>query len=272
MDNINICEKENAKSERSLRRIMLSVAYDGTNYHGWQIQPKCITIEGVLNTCLTDLFGEEIQVIGASRTDAGVHALGNIAVFDTHARIPAEKMPYACNQRLPEDIRIQKAWEVPLDFHPRKCESRKTYEYRILNTKFQLPSKRLYSHWTYLPLDERKMQEAAKVLVGEHDFTSFCSIYSQSENHVRTIYDCRIFREGENEIVIRVTGNGFLYNMVRIIAGTLMEAGQGKRDAENVKAVLEAKDRTKAGPTAPAKGLTLYRYEFLTPFADFTNS
>ncbi|MGN0346497.1 MAG: tRNA pseudouridine(38-40) synthase TruA [Lachnospiraceae bacterium] len=268
MEDINIRENENMESPRPRRRIMLSVAYDGTNYHGWQIQPESITIEGVLNSCLTDLLGEEIQVIGASRTDAGVHALGNIAVFDTHARIPAEKMPYACNQRLPEDIRIQHAWEVPLDFHPRKCESRKTYEYRILNTKFQIPNKRLYCHWTYLPLDEAKMQEAANVLVGEHDFTSFCSIYSQAEDHVRTIYDCRVFREGENEIVIRITGSGFLYNMVRIIAGTLMEAGQGKRDAENMKATLEAKDRTKAGPTAPAKGLTLYHYEFVPDCPD----
>lgn len=256
-----IDEQNNQDNLGKLRRILLTVAYDGTNYHGWQLQPESITIEGELNRVLSAIFKEEIKVIGASRTDAGVHAYGNLAVFDTHARIPAEKVPYALNQRLPEDIRVQAAKEVALDFHPRKCDTRKTYEYRILNTKFQMPTKRLYAYWTYVSLDEKLMDEAAKPLIGEHDFTSFCSVNAQADSKVRTIYDIRVFRENENEIVIRVTGNGFLYNMVRIIAGTLMEAGKGRISADDVKGILEAKDRTKAGPTAPAHGLMLYKYE-----------
>lgn len=247
------------EQERPLRRILLTVAYDGTNYHGWQIQPTSITIESVLNEVLSALFKEDIKVIGASRTDAGVHANGNLAVFDTRARIPAEKIPYALNQRLPEDIRIQESVEVALDFHPRKCDTLKTYEYRILNTKFQNPNKRLNTYWTYVPLDEVKMQEAANYLVGEHDFTSFCSINAQSETRVRTIVDLQVDRV-QDEIIIRVTGNGFLYNMVRIIAGTLMEVGRGHYAPERVAEILEAKNRELAGPTAPPQGLTLAKY------------
>lgn len=246
------------------RRILLVVAYDGTNYHGWQQQPECATIEGVLNETLSSLLQEEIQVIGASRTDAGVHAYGNVAVFDTRARIPAEKIPYALNRKLPEDIRIQKAMQVADDFHPRKCESRKTYEYRILNTRFPLPQKRLYAHWTYYDLDVERMQKAAEPLIGEHDFTSFCSVNTQAESMVRTIYEITVERKEESpeEIVIRVTGNGFLYNMVRIIAGTLLEVGRGRLEPEDVGKMLEAKDRRAGGPTAPAKGLTLMEYHF----------
>lgn len=247
------------------RRILLVVAYDGTNYHGWQLQPESITIEGVLNETLSSLFQEEIQVIGASRTDAGVHAYGNVAVFDTTARIPAEKIPYALNRKLPEDIRIQRAVQVAEDFHPRRCESRKTYEYRILNTKFQIPQKRLYSHWTYYDLDVERMQQAAKCLIGEHDFKSFCSVNTQAESTVRRIYELNVYRkEGSpEEIVIRVTGNGFLYNMVRIIAGTLIEVGRGRLEPEDVMGMLVAKDRQSGGPTAPARGLTLVEYHFV---------
>lgn len=154
---------------RGVKRVMLTVAYDGTNYHGWQLQPNVVTIESVLNEVLSALLKEEIRVIGASRTDTGVHALGNIAVFDTQARMPAEKFSYALNQRLPEDIRIQDSREVPLDFHPRRQNSRKTYEYRIYNSAFPMPVYRLYSHFTYVPLDVVSMQKAAEYLVGEHD-------------------------------------------------------------------------------------------------------
>lgn len=246
------------------RRILLVVAYDGTNYHGWQLQPESVTIEGVLNETLSSLFREEIQVIGASRTDAGVHAYGNVAVFDTTARIPAEKIPYALNRKLPEDIRIQRAVQVADDFHPRRCESRKTYEYRILNTQFPIPLKRLYAHWTYYDLDVERMQQAAECLIGEHDFKSFCSVNTQAESTVRTIYGVNVGREEDSpeEIVIRVTGNGFLYNMVRIIAGTLIEVGRGRLEPEDVRRMLEAKDRQAGGPTAPARGLTLVDYHF----------
>ena len=175
-----------------MKRVMLTVAYDGSNYHGWQLQPNVITIESVLNEKLSELFGEEIRVIGASRTDTGVHALGNIAVFDTEARMPAEKISYALNQRLPEDIRIQKSQEVPIDFHPRHQNSRKTYEYKILNREFPMPIYRLYAHFTYVPLDVKKMRKAAAYLVGEHDFKSFCSVNTVAETTVRTIYGIEI--------------------------------------------------------------------------------
>lgn len=244
-------------------RVKLIVAYDGTAYHGWQIQPGAPTIEGELNKCLSELLQEEIQVIGASRTDSGVHALCNVAVFDTGTRIPAKKISYALNQRLPEDIRIQSSEEVAPDFHPRHCSSRKTYEYRILNRPFPLPTRRLYSYFTYVPLDVDKMRQAAACLIGEHDFKSFCSASAVVESTVRTIYDLTVEKE-QDEIIIRVCGNGFLYNMVRIIAGTLMEAGRGNIDPQKVEEIIAAGDRQKAGPTAPACGLTLVKYEFLT--------
>lgn len=247
--------------ESEKKRVRLVVAYDGTNYHGWQIQKNGITIESELNRCLSDLLKEPIEVIGASRTDSGVHALGNIAVFDTVNRMPAEKISYALNQRLPEDIRIQKSEEVAADWHPRHCESRKTYEYRIYRSEFPMPVKRLYSLFTYHELDVAKMQQAAAYLVGEHDFKSFCQTGAQVESTVRTIYSVEVEEQGD-DLVIRVCGNGFLYNMVRIIAGTLMEVGQGKRTPEDMQGIIEARDRAYAGPTAQAHGLMLMRYEF----------
>lgn len=245
-----------------MRRIKLVVAYDGTNYCGFQVQNNGATIEGELNRVLSELFGEEIRVIGASRTDSGVHAYCNVAVFDTEARMPAEKMVYAINQRLPEDIRVQSSCEVASDFHPRHTDSRKTYEYRIYNTHIQSPIKRLYALWDYHNLDVEKMKEAATYLVGEHDFKSFCSVDTTVESTVRTIYDLKVEKNGE-DIVIRVCGNGFLYNMVRIIAGTLLEVGKGKIDPNEMEKILNALNRQAAGPTAPAHGLTLVKYEFL---------
>ncbi len=245
-----------------MKRVMLTVAYDGTNYHGWQLQPNVTTIESVLNGALSALLKEETKVIGASRTDTGVHALGNIAVFDTQARMPAEKFAYALNQRLPEDIRIQDSREVPPDFHPRRQESRKTYEYKILNSAFPMPVYRLYAHFTYVPLDVLSMQRAAAYLVGTHDFKSFCSVDTQAQTTVRTIYETAVDRCGDM-ITIRVTGSGFLYNMVRIIAGTLIEVGRGNWQPERMQDILGACDRAQAGPTAPACGLTLVKYEFL---------
>lgn len=245
-----------------MKRVRLTVAYDGTCYHGWQIQDNGSTVEGELNRALSDLFGEEIEVIGASRTDSGVHALGNVAVFDTESQMAAFKMAYALNQRLPEDIRVQKSEEVPADWHPRRCESRKTYEYRIYRGEFPMPVKRLYSHFTYHALNVGKMQEAAACLVGEHDFRSFCQTGAQVESTVRTVYSVELEEQGA-ELVIRICGNGFLYNMVRIIAGTLLEVGQGKREPEAMLEILAARERSAAGPTAPAKGLTLIKYEFL---------
>lgn len=244
-----------------MKRVRLVIAYDGTNYCGWQRQINGVTVEEVLNRTLTDLLGETIGVIGASRTDSGVHAMGNVAVFDTKTRIPAEKISFALNQRLPDDIRIQKSDEVALDWHPRFCDSTKTYEYRILNRRFPDPLQRFYTHFVYMPLDVEKMKEAAAYIVGEHDFASFCSSGSQVESTIRTVYTLEVFRE-EDVISIRISGNGFLYNMVRIIVGTLMKVGLGVYPPEHVKEIVEAKDRYQAGPKAPACGLTLIGIEY----------
>ena len=244
-----------------MKRVMLTVAYDGTNYCGWQLQPTGETIEGVLNAQLSHLLGEDIHVIGASRTDAGVHAKGAIAVFDTETKIPAEKISYAVNKSLPEDIRVVGSKEVLPDFHPRKVPCKKTYEYRIYHAPFPMPTERFYAHWIYTPLDIDKMQEAARYLVGEHDFKSFCSVHTQAQSTIRTIYDIEV--KEENQLVtIRVCGNGFLYNMIRIIAGTLIEVGQGKRTPDEIEEMLHSCERSASGPTAPAKGLCLLGYEF----------
>lgn len=243
-----------------MRRIKLIVAYDGTNYCGWQIQNNGRTIEEVLNEALTALFKEPVAVIGASRTDSGVHSEGNVAVFDTEARMPADKICFALNQRLPEDIRILKSEEVALSYHPRKCNCVKTYEYRILNRKIEVPTMRLYAYFCYFPLDVEKMRAGAKYLVGEHDFKSFCAPRTQAEDMVRTIYSLDIIKAGDL-ITIRVSGSGFLYNMVRIIAGTLMKVGMGIYPPEHVEEILDARNRAAAGPTAVAKGLTLISLE-----------
>ena len=248
--------------DATMKRVMLTVAYDGTRYRGWQIQPNGETIEGVLNRCLSELLGEKIEVIGVSRTDSGVHALGNVAVFDTASRIPADKISYALNRSLPEDIRIQKSEEAAADFHPRRCASRKTYEYRVYCAPFPLPTKRLYANYTYVPLDVGLMRQAAAYLVGEHDFRSFCSTDTQAETTVRRVDALEVDQNG-HEIVMRVSGNGFLYNMVRIIAGTLMEVGRGHIPPERMQDILEARDRQAAGPTAPACGLTLMEIAFM---------
>lgn len=245
-----------------MKRVMLIVAYDGTDYCGWQIQPNGETIEGVLNRELTNLLGEEIVVTGASRTDAGVHSDGNVAIFDTEARMPADKISYALNQRLPEDIVVQQSMEVALDFHPRHCESKKTYEYRILNREFRDPNRRKNTYFYYRKLDIAAMQKAAEYLVGTHDFKSFCSIKAQVETTVRTIYELTVTKN-EDFITIRITGNGFLYNMVRIIAGTLIEVGLGEIPPQQIERILEEKNREAAGPTAPACGLTMIGIEFL---------
>lgn len=241
---------------------MLTVAYDGTNYHGWQYQNNGKTIEGELNKALSSLLQKNIEVIGASRTDAGVHAMCNVAVFDADAGIPAEKYSYALNQMLPEDIRIRRSQEVPADFHPRKTDTVKTYEYRIDCEEFADPLKTRYAYFTYVPMDASKMQEAAFYLIGTHDFKSFCSVNTTATTTVRTIYDIKVIRDGV-DIVVRITGNGFLYNMVRIIVGTLMDVGRGKYEPSKVKDILEACDRTCAGPTVPACGLMLKELRFL---------
>ena len=252
-----------------MKRFKLVVAYDGTNYCGWQIQPNGITIEEVLNKTLSDFLKEEIHIIGASRTDSGVHSFGNVAVFDSETTIPAEKLCFALNPQLPEDIRIVSSAQVADDFHPRYCDTRKTYEYHIQNGKIPLPTERLYSHLVIFPLDVEAMQEAGQYLVGTHDFKSFCASKTQAQTTVRTVTGIEVethsLSEGEypsQKVIIRVTGEGFLYNMVRIISGTLIEIGNGQYPPERMQKILDAKDRSAAGPTAPAQGLTLMGIQF----------
>ena len=287
-----------------MKRILLTVAYDGTGYSGFQAQKSGVpTIERELNRALTELTGVETEVSGASRTDAGVHALCNLAVFDTESRIPPEKFANALNVRLPEQICVQNSREVPADFHPRFCDTVKTYDYVIYNAPFPSPRKKRYTHYSYTPFDVEKMRDAAQYLVGEHDFKSFCSIHTQAQTTTRTITEIEVIERpceeeqtaervaamippfdmdndsgtdpgparrtvSPREIVIRVSGTGFLYNMVRIIAGTLMEAGRGALAPEQVKVILNACDRSKAGPTAPPEGLTLVRYRILNGNSD----
>jgi tRNA pseudouridine38-40 synthase len=245
-----------------MKRYKLEIAYDGTHYCGWQIQPNGITIEEVINQKLSELLREDIRVIGASRTDSGVHALGNVAVFDSETNIPGDKLSYALNQRLPNDIVVQSSCQVADDFHPRYCDTRKTYEYQIYNAKFENPLYSRYSHFVFLPLDVEKMQQAADIIKGEHDFKSFCSARGQQQTTVREIYELNVTKEG-NIIKILINGNGFLYNMVRIIVGTLIKVGLGVYPPEYVQEILDAKDRTKAGPKVPAKGLKLVEIEYL---------
>ena len=274
-------------------RIMITVAYDGTSYHGWQVQAhEEMTIEGVLNRALKSLTGEDTAVIGASRTDAGVHAKGNLCVFDTESTIPPDKFVPALNSVLPDDIRIMASEKVADDFHPRRIPTRKTYCYRLYHGDICPPMERLYRHHVYGPIDTDAMIKASGYFTGEHDFASFCAAGAQCETTVRTVYDvtvrCTSAGEGHRYsednsiggptdasgagglssltgtgeyIDIYVTGNGFLYNMIRIIAGTLLEVGRGRIMPAQISGIIDKCDRSAAGPTLPAKGLCLERYE-----------
>lgn len=244
-----------------MKRVKLTIAYDGTNYCGWQIQPNGITIEEVVNKALSKLTGEKIVVIGASRTDSGVHAMGNVAVFDTETTIPANRIAMAVNRILPEDIVVMQSEEVALDFHPRYCDCEKIYEYHIVNTRIPIPTKRLTNYFVSYELDIDKMREGATYLVGEHDFASFCNIKTDVESTVRTVKELEILKNGD-EITIRIRGNGFLYNMVRIIVGTLIRVGRGFYQPEQVKEILEAKNRKAAGVTAPPHALMLMEIRY----------
>lgn len=245
-----------------MKRVKLTIAYDGTHYCGWQVQPNGLSVQEVLNRHLSEFLKAPIATIGASRTDAGVHALGNVAVFDTDSRIPGDKFSYALNSRLPEDIRIQESCEVPLDFHPRFQRTVKTYEYKILNRRFPDPTKRLYTCFYYYPLDVELMQRGADYLVGEHDFKSFSTFKPEVESTVRRIHYATVRRSEDDVIAIRVQGNGFLYHMVRIIAGTLLRVGGGYYPPEHVKEILDARNREMAGETARPEGLTLVSIQY----------
>ena len=257
-----------------MKRIMIKIAYDGTNYKGWQTGDKKTGIEDILNAKISKLTNENIVIIGTSRTDSGVHANGNIAVFDTESDIRPDKYSYAINNLLPNDISILESKEVPLDFNPRKAKTRKTYIYRIHNSKIRNPLKEHFAHHVYYDIDINKMIEASKYLIGEHDFKSFINPESQLiqfANEVnlndekittREIYSIDIVRN-DDMIEIKIIGNGFLYHMVRIICGTLLKIGMNMWEPNYIKEIMDKKDRKFAGFTLPAKGLTLEKIEFM---------
>ena len=237
-----------------MRNIKLTLQYDGSAYHGWQIQDNAVTIQEVLEKTLKKITGERISVIGCGRTDAGVHALGYVCNFRSAMSIPAERIPYAINSCLPDDIVCIGAKDVPPDFHAKSSAKKKRYTYYINNAPF--PDIFSHSWHVRFPLDISDMQQAAKAFLGTHDFLGFASSGFSVKTTVRTVYSLNITKE-KNLILIDITGNGFLYNMVRIIAGTLVYAGNGKLCPDDMPAIIASRDRTRAGITAPADGLFL---------------
>jgi tRNA pseudouridine38-40 synthase len=245
----------------NMRRLKCVVAYDGTDYSGFQIQPQVATVQGEIEAALHRLTGETIQIVGSGRTDAGVHARGQVFHFDTNSSIPLEKWRYVLDNQLPEAIVIRSVEEAEPGFHARFDVKVKEYRYCIDNGPVPDLFRHRYADHIRHPLDLAGMQQAARHLIGEHDFTSFCSAKTFVEDKVRTVYDLRVEREGDFIWVV-CRGNGFLYNMVRIIVGTLVEVGQGKREPDEMKAILLARDREQAGKTAPAKGLIMWQVEY----------
>ena len=223
---------------------------------GWQKQSNELNIQGEIEKAIQTITGEEVELIGSGRTDAGVHAFAQVANFKINSDFPIEKMAIAINSQLKTSIRIQKAEEVEENFHSRYHCHKKTYGYIIDNSDQGTAIYRNYTYHVPQPLNIQAMQEAANYLVGEHDFSSFKSSGTSSKSSVRTIYEAKILKEQER-VVIMLTGNGFLYNMVRIISGTLVEIGKGEKNPEEMKKILEAKDRNLAGKTLPAQGLFL---------------
>ncbi len=239
-------------------RILLKVLYDGTNYFGWQRQNNFITVQQKLEEALSELFKKSIVIRGASRTDTGVHALGQRAVFEVDTTIPVNKIPYAVNTMLPEDIRVTGADLVNEDFHPQNSVYKKTYEYKILNSEFPNPMLRNYTAFIHKKLNIEKMREACKYFLGEHDFKSFCASGSTAKTTIRTIFDLTVSeKRSDDTISITVTGSGFLYNMVRIIAGTMVYVGESKIKPDDIKDIILSRNRERAGKTLPPNGLTL---------------
>lgn len=244
-----------------MRNIKLLIEYDGKDFNGWQKQPNKLNIQGEIERAIEEVTGEKVDLIASGRTDAGVHALGQVANFKIEKDIPIEKIPYALNSKLKKSIRIKEAEEVSEKFHSRYTCKKKTYRYVINNS---IQGTAIYRNLQYhFPekLDEDKMNEAAKYLIGEHDFKSFKASGTSSKSSVRTIFDAKVIREGEL-VTIELTGNGFLYNMVRIIAGTLIDVGTYKIEPIDVKNIIDAKDRLKAGKTLPPTGLYLVKVEY----------
>ena len=242
-------------------RILLTIEYDGTDYCGWQIQPNGKTVEEEIETALFRLTGEKISVTGSGRTDSGVHAAGQAAHFDTQSKIPSERFSYALNSLLPKDIRIVSSVEVPQTFHARFSAKKKTYRYSMYVSNTEKPLKERYAAEIYPLPDIEKMKNICGLLIGEHDFKCFSASGSEVKSTIRTVYSAEITSNGE-DIAFIVSGNGFLYNMVRIMAGTLLSAGYGKLSEADILTALTSGDRTKAGKTMEAKGLCLMKVEY----------
>jgi tRNA pseudouridine38-40 synthase len=246
------------------RRIRVHVAYDGTDFHGWQVQPGLLTIQGTLENVISAIEGRSVHVTASGRTDAGVHALEQVAAFTLSNPIPVDNLRKAINRLLPPSIRILHVCEAAPEFHPRYHAIAKTYEYRIWRAESCPPWEWRYLHHHPYPLQEEAMTAAALVLEGEHDFSAFAAADERDElglSKVRTIYSSRIERLGEL-LLYRVRGSGFLKHMVRNIVGTLLEAGKGNLTEQGLRQILESGDRGLAGPTAPAKGLFLISVEY----------
>ena len=245
-----------------MRNIKLTIEYDGKDFNGWQKQPNKLNIQGEIERAIEIITGgEKVELIASGRTDAGVNALGQVANFRTESTMPIEKMAYAINSQLKKAIRVQKAEEVDEKFHSRYTCKKKTYRYTINNSEQGSAIFRYMQYHYPVKLDENKMNEGVKYLIGEHDFKSFKASGTSSKSSVRVIYDAKVWREGDL-IHIELTGNGFLYNMIRIIAGTLIEVGEGAIEPVAVKEILEAKDRSRAGKTVSPSGLCLMGVEY----------
>ena len=237
-------------------RIKLTVEYDGSRYAGWQRQQNALAVQQVLEEALSELTGAPVRVTGASRTDAGVHALGQVAHFDTACRVPPDKYALALNTLLPADVRVAHSQQAAPDFHARFSAKGKRYRYLMYDRPHASALYRnLCAHSIY-PLDAQRMDQEARRMVGAHDFAAFAASGSVVKDTVRTIYACRVARQGPFA-VLTVEGSGFLYNMVRILAGTLMAVGAGKLPEGAVQRAIESGDRLALGPTAPPQGLTL---------------
>lgn len=242
-------------------RIKLTVSYDGTNYSGWQVQPNSVTIQEKLEEAVKAVTGETVRVTGSGRTDAGVHAVGQIAHFDTKSSVPPEKFYKALNVYLPEDIKVVKSECVNDDFNACISAKKKTYAYSFYFSDVDLPLKERFAVRIDREPNVELMKSATKILVGKHDFKAFCSSGSGAKTTVRTIYSIKI-KPSIDGIGIFVCGNGFLYNMVRIIVGTLLKVGYGEMNIDGVKEMLLTGNRAIGGKTLPAKGLRLEKVEY----------
>jgi tRNA pseudouridine38-40 synthase len=246
----------------SVRTIKLTIEYDGTHYLGWQVQPNGQTIQGVIQDRLKRLTGELLQLIGSGRTDAGVHALGQVAHFKTESRMDANTFQRALNSLLPEDIVIRRTEETETEFHARRSARSKVYEYRILNRATPPAIDRQYIWYVPQKLDLDEMKKATRSLVGEHDFSAFRSVGSSARSSVRNILQADWKRGKGGLLRFEIEATGFLKQMVRAIVGTLVEVGRGKISAQGFREILESRDRRKAGPTAPARGLFLKEVKY----------